>query len=349
MLGDPDGLTAAGSDALAVGDWPRAREAFREVLTLQETGEAMVGLAEALWWLGEIKESAAHRERAYAEFRRRPDPGQAAECALVLCIHYRANLGNAAASAGWLARAERLVEEFEVDEMRGWLPLMRGGEVGDPVEGEQLARLALDFARESHDLDLELCALAEIGAALVKQGRVKEGLAALDEAMAGSLGGEGSNFDTVVYTSCNMISSCAGCAEFERAVQWVRAADRFTERYGCPFLYTYCRTLYGGVLVATGEWELGEEELKSAIEMSRESLAPLYSLAVATLGELRLAQGRGHAGGDGCHPGRLAVIEPGFQAPFAGPRISQASTGRAAPFTASGSRCSARTRSRTNA
>lgn len=292
MPSDADGLSAVGSEALAAGDWTAARDSFRAALDLAETAEALLGLAEALWWLGEIDDAAAHRERAYAEFRRRPDPAQAAVCALVLCIHYRANLGNVAASAGWLARATRLVEEYGIDEMRGWLLLLRAGEAGDPVEGERLARHARELAVEPRDLDLELCALAEIGSALVRQGRVKEGLVSLDEAMAGSLGGEGSSFDTVVYTSCNMISSCASCAEFERAVQWVRAADRFTERYGCPFLYAYCRTLYGNVLVATGDWDLAETELRAALEMSRESLPPLHVFALATLAELRLGQGR---------------------------------------------------------
>ena len=287
-----DGLITAGNEALTGGDWPAARDSFRAALDLGETAEAHLGLAEALWWLGEIHDSAAHRERAYAKFRRRPDPVQAAECALVLCIHYRENLANAAASAGWLARATRLVEEFELDEMRGWLLLMRAGEAADPSEGERLALDARKLAVESRDLDLELCALGEIGAALVKQGRLKEGLTSLDEAMAGSLGGEGSSFDTVVYTSCNMISSCASCAEFERAVQWIHAADRFTERHGCPFLYAYCRTLYGRVLVATGDWGLAETQLQTALEMSRDSLPPLHVLALATLAELRLAQGR---------------------------------------------------------
>jgi DNA-binding NarL/FixJ family response regulator len=289
---DVEALVEAGDEALKAGGWLAARDTFRAAVKLGETAEALMGLAEALWWLGEIRDSAACRERAYAEFRRRPDPAQAAECALVLCLHYRANLGNAAASAGWLARATRLVEEFELAEMQGWLLLLRAAEAGDPIEGETLARRAQEFAGESRDLDLELCALAEIGAALVKQGRVNEGLTLLDEAMAGSLGGEGGTFDTVVYTSCNMISSCVSCAEFERAVQWVRAADRFTDRYGCPFLYTYCRALYGGVLVATGEWILAEAELKTAVEMSRDSLPPLHVVALATLAELRLAQGR---------------------------------------------------------
>lgn len=290
MSSDIEALFGSGDQALKAGDWSAARDSFRAALELGETAEVHLGLAEALWWLGEIHDSASHRERAYAEFRRRPDPMQAAECALVLCIHYRANLGNVAASAGWLARATRLVEEFELDEMQGWLLLLRAGEAGDPIEGERLARQARELARG--DLDLELCALAETGAALVRQGRVDEGLALLDEAMAGSLGGEGGSFDTVVYTSCNMISSCATCAEFERAVQWVRAADRFTQRYGCPFLYAYCRTLYGSVLVATGEWGLAEAELKTALEMTRDSLPPLHVEALATLAELRRAQGR---------------------------------------------------------
>src|ERR671914_433446 len=274
---------------LAIRDEQSMAEA---ALHERETAEALLGLAEALWWLGEIHESAAYRERAYAGFRRRPDQARAAECALVLCIHHRANLGNAAASAGWLARATRLVEEAGLDELRGWLLLLRAADAADPTEGESLALRARELAGESGDLDLELCALAEIGVALVKQGRVKEGLVSLDEAMAGSLGGEGGSFDTVVYTSCNMISACASCAEFERAVQWVHAADRFTERYGCPFLYAYCRALYGSVLVATGEWDRAESELKRALQMSRDSLRPLHDLALATLAELRLAQGR---------------------------------------------------------
>lgn len=285
-------LLAAGNLALQAGDWLSARDSFRAALDVDETGEALKGLGEALWWLGETRESVAYRERAYADFRRRRDSIQAVSIALGLCVHYQANMGNSAASAGWLARARRLVAEEELDDLRGWVLLLEAGEGEDPSEGEQLAREARNLAAGSGDLDLELCSLAQIGSCLVDQGRVEEGVALLDEAMAGSLGGEGGNFDTVVFTSCNMIGSCARCAEFERAVEWIRAADRFTERYGCPFLYVYCRTLYGSVLVATGDWREAEAELKTALRESRGSQPPLHGLATATLAELRLAQGR---------------------------------------------------------
>ncbi|MGH2751252.1 MAG: LuxR C-terminal-related transcriptional regulator [Actinomycetota bacterium] len=292
MKDELQALVVAGEDALKAGDWAAARDSFRAALDLGESAEALNGLGEALWWLGETQDSIDYRERAYAEFRRRALPVQAATIALVLCTHYQANVGNPAASAGWLARATRLVEEFELEDFRGWLLLMQGAEADDPATGEKLAREAQQLATRAGDLDLELCALAQVGSCLIKQGRVDDGLAFLDEAMAGSLGGEGGNLDTVVFTSCEMIGSCTRCADFERAVHWIRAADRFTERYGCPFLYVYCRTLYGAVLVATGDWTGAERELETALRESRASQPALHSVAAATLAELRVIQGR---------------------------------------------------------
>lgn len=280
-----------GERALRAGDWIVARDAFQEALGQAETPEALNGLGEALWWLGATQDSIAARERAYAAFRHRRNPAEAAGVALGLCVHYRANMGNAAASAGWLARAERLVDEFGLEDLRGWLLLMQSEEV-DPVSSEALARQAGGLASGSGDLDLELCAISQVGSALVSQGRVSEGLRLLDEAMAGSLGGEGGRFDTIVFTSCNMIGSCARSAEFRRAVEWIRAADRFTKQYGCPFLFTYCRTLYGGVLLASGDWIQAEEELQIAVAESRRSQAAIHADAIATLASLRLAQGR---------------------------------------------------------
>ena len=147
------------------------------------------------------------------------------------------------------------------------------------------------MAAEVGDRDLELCALSEIGYALVEQGRVAEGVPLIDEAMAGALAGEG-RLDTVVFTSCQMIHACNRCADFERVVQWVRAADRFSERYGCHYLNATCRAHYGGVLFATGDWHDAEEELIAALELSEDALPAVRGEALTRLAELRLAQGR---------------------------------------------------------
>lgn len=307
MVNEPASLVADGERALQAGEWRAAREAFEAALGQAEaaavTGtaepvdatdaaEALRGLAEALWWLGDLDEAVARWEQAYAAFRRRPDPVEAVQIALRLCFDYRAHVGNPAAASGWLGRARRLVDDFALDELRGWLAFITAYDAEDPEDSERWARDALALARESSDLDLQLCALSQVGVALVAQGHVEDGLRFLDEALAGSLGGESDSIDTVVFTSCNMIVSCCHSADFARATQWIRAADRFTQRYGCPFLYVECRTFYGGVLVATGEWQRAEQELRTAIDQSRACVPVLHRQALATLADLRLAQGR---------------------------------------------------------
>src|SRR6266496_5270633 len=79
-----EGRVEAGFQAIAAGDWPGAREAFSAVLEAAEVPEAFFGLATALFWLGDIAGTIANCEKAYAGFRRRPDPMFAAGAALAL-------------------------------------------------------------------------------------------------------------------------------------------------------------------------------------------------------------------------------------------------------------------------
>jgi tetratricopeptide (TPR) repeat protein len=240
------------------------------VLDSEESAEILSGLAEALWWLGEIREALDCWERAYSEFRRRPDPSQAAFAAIQLSILYDANLGNSAA-AGWVARAARLVEEHALESLRGWVLIANAVDSAGPGQHEALARQAHQLGQNFEDRDLELCALSQIGVALIDQGKITEGVAFHDEAMAGALAGEG-QLDTVVFTACEMMTSYSRCAQFQRMAQWIRAADRFVERYGCPYLNASCRTHYGEVLFATGDWARAEEELHAALHLSENSL-----------------------------------------------------------------------------
>ena len=300
-------LVEAGREALVRGAWEEARSAFehalytgdrdapehsfRAALDPEESAEILSGLAEAQWWLGEIRESIDCWERAYSGFRQRPDPAQAAFVAIQLGLLYDANLGNHAAAAGWVARAARLVEEHALEPLRGWVLIARTSESADPGRHEALARQAHQLGRVSGDRDLELCALTQIGVALIDQGRITEGMAFHDEAMAGALAGEG-QLDTVVFTACEMMTSYSRCAQYQRMAQWIRVADRFVERYGCPYLNASCRTHYGEVLFATGDWARAEEELRAALRLSETSLPAVRAKALARLAELRLAQGR---------------------------------------------------------
>jgi ATP/maltotriose-dependent transcriptional regulator MalT len=288
-------LLGAAQSAVEAGDWRTARGCFEASLELEEVAEALFGLGNVLWWLGETELSVRCLERAYGAFRRRPDPEQAALAAVYLCLLYRASLGNFAASRGWLARAARLTQESELESLSGWVLLCRAvaaNDEDDPRAAERWARDAREVARASQDGDLELCALSELGCALVAMGDVDAGVVLLDEAMAGSLGGEPDSPDTVVMTSCNTIIACSRAGDFERASQWIQAADEFNQRYGSPHLYTTCRTHYGSILFATGKWAQAETELTAALQIGRAAEPALHAQALAKLAEMRLAQGR---------------------------------------------------------
>ena len=278
--------------ALEAGEWSTARSSFEAALELEETPEALLGLGNALWWLDEAEASLRYRERAYAAFRRRPDPFHAAATALQLAAHYGGNLGDVPAARGWGARAGRLVEEFELAPLEGWVLLGRAAGAssgGNPRVGEGFARQALEIARRVGDTDLELCALSQLGGALVLMGRVEEGASLLDEAMAGALGGEGGP-ETVVHASCVTIVCCSRAAELKRAAQWIRAAGEFNRRYGSPHLDAVCRTAYGAVLLATGRWAEAETELQSALQKMSKTAEPL--VRAEALGEARRAAPR---------------------------------------------------------
>jgi tetratricopeptide (TPR) repeat protein len=125
----------AGQQALKRGAWEEARSAFEHALGASKpegSAEILSGLAEALWWLGEIRESLEFWERAYSGFRRQPDPAQAASIAIQLGVVYEPNH----ATAGWVAGAARLVEEHVLEPLQGWVLIARATEAADPGQHE---------------------------------------------------------------------------------------------------------------------------------------------------------------------------------------------------------------------
>jgi tetratricopeptide (TPR) repeat protein len=205
--GVAESQVGAGFQAMATGDWRGARDAFSAVLAVADVPEASFGLANALFWLGDLAGTIASCEKAYASFRRRGDPMFAAGAALSLVGYNKGYLGNTAAARGWLSRAARIIEN-EAPELRGELLGATAYVTDDPVESE----------------------------ALVQQGRTEEGMALLDEAMAGVIGGEYGDPLTAAQMSCMTMVVCGSCFDLERATQWVQSLQGFIERYGCPFL-----------------------------------------------------------------------------------------------------------------
>ena len=292
MAAETSDLETAGNAALEMGRWTDAKEAFDAALLDAETANAAFGLAAALWWLGESQGSVDASTRAYALFRRADDLEGAVRCATWLGITYKSNFSNFAAANGWIGRAERLLKTVEIGPLHAWAWVARAYQMPDLDTAAALTERALGVARECRDVDLELVALSQLGRITVAMGDSAHGFAMIDEAMAAALGGERSTLDTVVYTCCDMLNACEVATDLERAAQWCQVADGFIEQYGCPFLYAECRTLYGGVLVASGRWEDADRELVAAIHITAGTCPALHSKALTRLAGLRIRQGR---------------------------------------------------------
>ncbi len=109
---------------------------------------------------------------------------------MLLSLEYAAAHGNAAASAGWFARAEGLLRDEDPCLEQGWLALTPAERASDPDTIGAYAQEALDLAHGSGGAELDTEALAKLGYAQVAAGDVVEGVAKLDEATAAATGGE---------------------------------------------------------------------------------------------------------------------------------------------------------------
>ncbi len=286
-------LLSLGNNALENGKWSDAKEYFEKALHAEDYAEAYFGLAQALWWLGDFHGSIDNYERAYKNFRENNDPARAAEAAMVIALEVISYLGNESVGSGWLARGRRLIRDHKLHQLEGDLQVLESCFAGDdPDTAEKLAREALQSAHKTGNADLELRALSSIGVALVNKGLVDEGMKMLEEAMAGSLGGEPADPYTVVFTCCDMMVASSKCAAFERTLNCIRATEQFEHRYGCPFLHVECRVVHGNTLLATGKWAEAEKVFKQAISLTRNSIPGYHVLSATGLAELRLKQGK---------------------------------------------------------
>lgn len=300
---------ARGAQFLAGNDWQAAKDAFEAALLGGESAEALTGLGEAVWWLGDYGRAVELRERAYVTFRDDGDLAAAARLAVWLAAQHTGPLGNEAVGNGCLGRAERLIDKLGGCSERGWLLLRRARSSHDPLVAGRLADEALDLAHALSDGDLEVAAISQRGRALLARGRTEEGFACLDEAMAAATSGEIRNPGTISDTCCDMIAACERTMEIARAAQWCQVTEEYAKRYKFLPLFAFCRVTYAGVLIAIGRWPEAERELLEALR-SYEASAPWRSVvAIAKLAELRVLQGR-DADAD-------ALLQTHRQSPFA--------------------------------
>ncbi len=255
-----------------------------------------VELANAALAGSEIDSALAHLSAAIRGFTAAGDPRQAAMACVRLGDVFARALGDLTAAHAWFIRATRLVEEEPPCIEQGWVAVAAlGCDVDDPAVLLARAELALDRARRFGDVNLESKALADAGLAQVQAGRVAEGMALLDEAMALACGPV-DDIETAGKSVCSFLTACYYAADFERAGSWADSLRRqglIGTAPGVPiWLSNHCDAVQATALCELGRWGEAEALLIGAIE-EFENCMPLPSWHPAiALAELRIRQGR---------------------------------------------------------
>jgi tetratricopeptide (TPR) repeat protein len=273
------------------------REAYDGLSAADAAGsleaEDLERLAEAAWWLSDGTASVRARERAYRQYLQRGEPRAAASVALALAEDHFHRLARSVGQ-GWLRRAERHLEDFPDVSERGWLYRLRfvvalEGE-RKPEEAMEYADRALEIARRVGDMDLQALALQDRGRVLVALGRVKDGMALIDEAMTAATAGELTP-RTTGRAYCNMMSTCERLGDFGRAAEWYDAAYGWCEPHADSGYPGICRVHRAGILRLRGALKEAEHEARRAAEELGDFLADVAGEAFYELGEIRLRMG----------------------------------------------------------
>lgn len=282
-----------GEDALASGDWAVARATFELVLNEETSPRAEEGLGRALWWLRDTEGAIAHIERAYAAHREAAELGPAVANALWLSREFAAAYGNAAVSAGWYARAERLLRDAGDVPEQGWLSLTRAERSDRPAEMVEHALEAVETARRFDDRDLEAAALVRLGYAEVATGDVVSGMAKVDEALTASTGGEVASLEVIGDVICVGIGACELAADWQRIEQWGQAVEGWVTSHDHVAVLGFCYACCAEMFVASGNWEMADGMLAEGLQaMQAANLRARCVHPAAKLAELRITQGR---------------------------------------------------------
>jgi DNA-binding CsgD family transcriptional regulator len=263
-----------GRDAYARRTWLDAYTSLSRADGASPLGaEDLELLANSASMVGRMDDYLALLERAHRAYLDAGEGLRAARTAgwIGMTLAIRGEIGPA---GGWFGRAQRLVEREGRDSVeQGYLllPVALQHEAAGDYEAAYAA--AVDAARMGErfgDADLSTMALHVQGLARIKQARVEEGLALLDEAMVAVTAGEVSPVVTgIVY--CGVIAGCEEAFEPRRAQEWTDALSRWIETQPQMVAFTgRCLAHRAGVMQLRGAWRDALEEAKLARKRSEQ-------------------------------------------------------------------------------
>jgi DNA-binding CsgD family transcriptional regulator len=287
-------VLARGRRLYAAHAWTEAYDALSQAdeLAALEAGDVELR-ATAAYMLGREDEWMRGLERAHHLHVEAGELHRAVRCAFWIGTNLalRGELGGA---TGWLGRAQRLLERDGRDCVeRGYVLVVEWLQHiarGDYAAATEAAATAAEIAQRFDDADLFALSVMDQGHLLIKDGRVKEGLGLLDEAMVAATSGALSPIPTgLVY--CNVIAVCEEVYDFRRAAEWTAALTRWCEQQPDMVAFTgVCLVHRAEIMQLQGAWGDALDEARRAGRRF-ETMTPVAGLAYYREGELLRLRG----------------------------------------------------------
>lgn len=179
-------------------------------------------------------------------------------------------LGEQGRASAWMQRAQRHAQQFGSEcAAQGYLLLptvMRHMATGEFTNAGDAAARALAIGERCRENDLVAFAKSLLGRARVRQGRVDEGVALLDEAMLAAVGGALTPIVTgLIY--CNLIACCRQVYAWERSREWTRVLSEWCDAQ--PQLVQFngqCRLHRAEIMELSGQWQDAVTESRRAAQ-----------------------------------------------------------------------------------
>lgn len=248
--------------AAARRDWVAARDAFAAV-SEQLTADDLYAYGNCHWWMGDLATALPILQDAHRAYLAEGAPRRAALVAIDIGYSF-ALRGEEAQATGWMGRAVRLLDAEPDCAEKGYLVYIGF----EDAWGANDLDTAMERGHQVHAIgsrfgEPNLCALGVLaqGRVLVKLGRVREGMALLDEAMVAAVSDDlDPGWAGNIY--CHLMLACYELADWRRAQEWTDVTARWCQQMpgAGPFL-GICRVHRAQVLQARGEWSTAEDEV----------------------------------------------------------------------------------------
>ena len=258
------------------GEWAAALDTWSGVQPDALGVEDLRSAALSAYLLGRVEDAVGYHQRAFRLCEDAGDRAGAVRCAFHIAMML-ATSGEGALAGGWTTRAERLLDEADGDALeRGYvtyLHMFRHIGAGDWPAAAECAEQTVAAGRRYADADLLALGLCASGRITIYSGHVPEGLALLDEAMAGATAGEVSP-EVFGNVYCTAIEGCQEIADFARVAEWTSALHRWCA--SLPGLVTFtgqCSVHRGQVMRVQGAWTEALEEFERAVDRYQQAHA----------------------------------------------------------------------------